>query len=110
MDLTVAAAKARDDSHRWFPDTTDNLFFTAACMSGETGEVLNLLKKVERGSYSLLDVADTLKEEIADVFTYMLKLVGELNHLGYKVDLETEYYRKQVVNEDRFGTAEDPYE
>jgi NTP pyrophosphatase (non-canonical NTP hydrolase) len=98
MDLREAAKGAVDDSERWFPDTTYDTFFTAACMAGEIGEVLNLLKKVKRGSHAWEDIRGALEEEVADVFTYLLKLAGEMN-----LDLETLYHRKRDINEQRFS-------
>lgn len=99
MDLREEAEYAVEDSKRWFPSTAGNIFFTAAYMAGECGEVLNLLKKVERGTDRLDDLRPKVFEEVADVFTYLVKLAGELG-----MDLEQEYYRKRAINEDRFGS------
>lgn len=98
IDLYDMAQIAKEDSQRWFPETSGNLFFTAGCLAGEVGEVLNLLKKVERGSHDMEDVEAKVVEEVADVFTYLLKLAGEMD-----IDLEQEYKKKRQINEARFG-------
>lgn len=100
VDLYEMAKGAKEDSERWFPATSGNVFFTAACLAGEVGEVLNLLKKVERGSHSVVEVEAKVIEEVADVFTYLLKLAGELG-----IDLEQEYNKKRQINEARFGAS-----
>jgi NTP pyrophosphatase (non-canonical NTP hydrolase) len=99
MDLMKAAYDAVADSERWFPENVQEPFFSAACMAGEAGEVINLLKKVERGSHPYDEnMKAQVFEEVADVFTYMLKLAGELG-----MDLEAEYRKKREINDVRFS-------
>jgi NTP pyrophosphatase (non-canonical NTP hydrolase) len=91
--------QALEDSERWFPSTASNPFFVAACVAGEIGEVLNLLKKVERGSHDWTpEMKSDVEEEVADVFTYLLHLAGTLN-----MDLEARYYEKREANDIRFS-------
>lgn len=98
MNLYEMAQMAVQDSAKWFPRTDNDPFFSAACMAGEVGEVLNLLKKVVRGSHGYDIVKEDVAEEIADVFTYLLKLAGELN-----IDLEKVYWEKRNKNDIRFS-------
>lgn len=39
-------------------------------IAGETGELCNLVKKVERGDYELFEARDDLGKEIADIIIY----------------------------------------
>jgi NTP pyrophosphatase (non-canonical NTP hydrolase) len=97
-DLGELVQGALEDNDAWFPNMGRSAFFHAACMAGEAGEVINWLKKVERGSITLEECIDDVAEEITDVFTYMLGLCGMLG-----IDLEEEYNAKRYVNEKRFG-------
>jgi NTP pyrophosphatase (non-canonical NTP hydrolase) len=94
-DLAIDASL---DSQKWFPRTTGNLFFTAACIAGEAGELVNKLKKVERGSHALSEVLPEAIEEATDVLTYLLNFYGALG-----IDPEVEYHKKRAKNEARFG-------
>lgn len=97
--LYKLAQGAVADSGTWFPRNAGDVFFTAACLSGEVGEVLNYLKKIERGSDVWdADMRAKVSEEVADVFTYLLKLAGELD-----LDLYSAYQKKREINEARFG-------
>lgn len=103
-DLSHLARMAREadaDSRRWFPDTSDDLFFLTACMAGEAGEAVNKLKKVKReghmGQMTPLE-RNQYVMELTDVLTYLLDcfaLVG--------ADPERAYYMKRAENEKRFG-------
>lgn len=90
--------QAHEDSNKWFPAKAGDVFFNAACLAGEVGEVLNELKKVERGSCSYLAARPKVVDEMADVFTYLLSLAGSMN-----VDLLDEYNKKRKFNQERFG-------
>ena len=99
MEIVDLIDTAVEDSARWFPAMKHNAFFTAACMAGEAGEVINWLKKVERGSHDWTpEMQADVGEEIADVFTYMLLLCGQLG-----VDLEAKYHEKRKANEIRYS-------
>lgn len=97
--LAEMAKQANEDSHRWFPQTADNLFFITACMSGEAGEAINQLKKAERLGRSMNPSERHLYiMELTDTLTYLLDafaLVG--------ADPERAYYQKRAQNEERFG-------
>ena len=91
------------DSDGWFGNTvTDRgklhqVVHHALCLGGEVGEVQNLVKKVDRGSFALEEVYDDLTEEITDVFIYLMNLVGILDF-----DLQKAYDSKRAKNAARF--------
>jgi NTP pyrophosphatase (non-canonical NTP hydrolase) len=58
-------------------DWTPNDWLVA--VTGEIGELANLLKKVHRGDYKLEVVKDDIANELADVQTYLDLLAARLN-------------------------------
>lgn len=58
--------------------TTRPIPFFALAISGEAGELANIIKKVERGDYSYDDVRPEIGKEIADIFTYLDLLCEEM--------------------------------
>lgn len=97
--LVGMAESALYDTERWFPKTR-NLPFMGLALAGEVGEVCNLLKKVERGTHTLDEIRAELKEEVVDVFTYLLNIAAMLN-----LDLEEGYETKRTKNGKRFGNV-----
>lgn len=83
-----------------FEDKLSMAEFAAIGLGGEVGELLNGLKKVRR-DLALKGIETTnrtyLQGEIADVYSYLLKLS---NVLGY--DLEVAYMEKVCINLQRF--------
>lgn len=75
--------------------------FLLIALMGEMGETSNLLKKVLRGDYSLDDVYTDIKEEIIDMFIYVIKMCYQLD-----IDIETEYCKKMNKNTERFKLYE----
>ena len=71
------------------------------CLVGEVGEFSNIVKKVRRGDFPLINVKEELNEELADVFIYLLKIAGQ-----FGVDLEAEYQKKMNKNERKFKKYE----
>lgn len=102
MDLLKnLAQECVEDTERWFGDKdVNNLPFMALALAGEVGEVANLVKKIERGSVELGEVADNLDEEIVDVFTYLLNIAGLRG-----LDLHQGYKNKRALNELRFNKS-----
>jgi NTP pyrophosphatase (non-canonical NTP hydrolase) len=105
--LVTLEKQALEDSERWFGDqmsmhTMRGLVHHALAMSGEVGEVANIIKKIDRGSLDLNDatVRHELHMELVDVFVYLLNLAGLLG-----LDLEKGNTRKRSVNDARFGEA-----
>lgn len=94
------------DSHHegtfpWNIQITDNnlesLEFLLIAFAGEFGEISNIVKKILRGDYSLDDKKEEISEEIADMFTYLIKLSYQLN-----INLESTYVKKLQKNQERF--------
>ncbi len=79
-------------------DNIPMLGFTLLALTVEIGEVSNLVKKIWRGDYSLQEKRADIQEEIADVFSYLLKLTNQLDF-----DLEQAYLRKNKENYERFA-------
>ena len=79
----------------------------AIAMSGEVGEFCNKVKKIvrkldgTRGKFSKEDW-EGLKEELVDIFIYVLKGAAEL----FKMDLAEEYMKKMRKNVERFEEFE----
>ena len=99
-DIYNLGQQALADSRRWFPGTAESIAFTVLALAGEVGEVANIVKKIERGSYNWRDakVRADLDMEVADVFTYLVLLAGQLG-----IDLRRIYDLKRNENEGRFG-------
>lgn len=68
------------------------------CMLGEFGEFSNIVKKIKRGDYCLLEKKDELDEEFVDVFIYMIKMANQLD-----INIEETYLKKMKKNEEKFG-------
>ena len=88
-------------------EKVEHLQYLAVALCGEIGEFANLVKKIARRFRSKGELPSQaewkeLKEELVDVFTYILKGAGEL----FKIDLEKEYLEKMKTNEERFKEFE----
>lgn len=101
--------KEFDLKHGWHWSPNDeekqrltNLQYGVIAISGEVGEFANLVKKLLR-EYNHANTKPTeemmarMREELADIFIYLVKLSMLLN-----MDLEKEYYKKVNRNEKRF--------
>lgn len=101
-EIATLTKEMRANSERWFPRWHDSdalgMPLTVAYalgLSGEVGEVANVVKKLHRDGH-----ASGLGAELADVLTYLLLLADEAD-----VDIVAAYRAKVVVNEGRFGAA-----
>ena len=75
----------------------DRIFRNIVLMTGELGEFANKAKKMRRdGRWTYEDISE-LREELADLFMYLLKTAITLD-----MDLEEEYLKKLKKNEKRF--------
>lgn len=74
---------SRDDGRDWSLSQWSN----AVC--GEVGEAANIVKKIERGDYTLEDAARPLADELADVAIYL-----DLLALRAGIDLSQAIVRK----------------
>lgn len=101
--------KGFDSEHkgnfRWSSDITDEnlelLEFLMVSLTGEVGEMANIVKKIVRGDFSLESKKNELQGEIADIFIYLLKISYQLG-----IDLEKSYLQKLEINRSRFKKYE----
>lgn len=78
-------------------ENIDVLEHLIVCMLGEFGEFSNIVKKIKRGDFSLLDKKDELDEEFIDIFIYMIKISNQLG-----INIEETYLKKMKKNEEKF--------
>lgn len=99
MVLNILARDSHLASHSWFPQTADDLRHHVLGLCGEVGELANIVKKIDRGSMTLESEhhRDSLEDEVADVFIYLLNVVAIL-----KMNLGKRYLNKQAFNQERF--------
>lgn len=64
---------------------------------GELGELANIVKKINRGNHEIDPLRDAIKDEVADVFIYLLKIAQTMD-----IDLEQAYLEKLAKNQGRF--------
>jgi NTP pyrophosphatase (non-canonical NTP hydrolase) len=84
------------------PERLRHLQHGTIALTGEVGEFANVLKKAVREHESMGTLPDgpvytALREELSDVFIYVVKLA-----LALEMDLEAEYYAKMKFNETKF--------
>lgn len=105
MRLDEIAHQCIQDAADWFPDlfekSADGLInHYLIALAGEAGETLNKWKKYDRGSITREEMRRQLKDELADVFVYLMNLPLIL---GF--DMEQEYNVKREFNRQRFGVS-----
>lgn len=111
--LDVLVKQCLKDSKDWFPGTANAssgqagdiqraLIHHSLSLCGEAGELANLIKKVDRGQFDVTSIMfqNDAREELVDVFIYVLNLAGLLG-----MDLLKEYLKKRDKNSARFGKA-----
>ena len=110
--LGYLSQQCKDDSKRWFPGTSDDLLHMVLGLAGESGEVANLLKKLDRGDYDTTNIKVhtgnvsewptdrklELAEEVVDVLVYAFNIFALLG-----VSPDVIYATKRAANERRFG-------
>jgi NTP pyrophosphatase (non-canonical NTP hydrolase) len=89
--VPISSANPRDLEH------------LVVCMSGELGEFANVTKKIIRGDFSFEEAEPMLREELTDLFIYLLKVAGQTG-----IDLEKSYLEKMEKNELRFAKWSKP--
>lgn len=107
MDLSELIDKQRRfDSQRqttfdWSAPITagdfHGLLHNVLSLTGEAGEVANLVKKFDRGDFDFDHLLDELPGELADVLIYVLKISYQAG-----IDLERAIAEKMDYNEERF--------
>ena len=93
--------QALEDSVRWFGDipASQTLAHHLLGLGGEVGELMNVYKKIERGSLNPHNpaVITQLRMETTDIFVYLLNIAMLL---GFDLDQMNQVVRAQ--NEARF--------
>jgi hypothetical protein len=74
-DINEIAYEIGKDGEDWFPDLCRNRFFMAAAAAGEVGELINVLKKVERGDCTIDEVTEQVDNEAVDAIIYLLAIL-----------------------------------
>lgn len=113
MDIRelVETQKGFDESHNWVTQVSGHTELLDALQNdliglfGEVGEFSNLVKKalllrndeIELAAF-LNGNSEFLKEEIADIFIYLIRIAGYM-----EIDLECEYLKKLKKNRIRFS-------
>jgi NTP pyrophosphatase (non-canonical NTP hydrolase) len=104
--LALLSQQCGNDTQEWFP-SAHNLGHMALALCGETGEIANLVKKIDRGDFNVemakvgglpAHIRYDLAMEITDALIYILCLADLL-----KIDLEKAYEAKRAENIIRFG-------
>lgn len=109
LDQIKEAQAEFDKSHKghipFFEDINENnlevLEHLVVCLLGELGEFANVLKKIKRGDFTLLDKKCELDEELTDVFIYLVKISNQLG-----VDIEGNFLQKIEKNKMKFEKYE----
>ncbi|HIQ13488.1 MAG TPA: nucleotide pyrophosphohydrolase [Thermoprotei archaeon] len=115
MDLKELQSIQRRFDLEYFPefwrimnyeDFLDRLEYITVALAGEIGEFANIVKKMRREYLHVnrerRDYLDTLKEELTDIFIYVLIASNLLD-----MDIEEWYTRKSNINRDRFKKYKD---
>ena len=100
--LVELALQCVQDSHKWWPEDPElmsSVVHHTLSMCGETGELANIVKKIQRGSLDWNDpeVQYNFAMELTDVFIYMLNLAGLT-----AINLRASYEVKRRINMERF--------
>lgn len=97
MHLAEIQEAEASDSKRYFPHLKEGPLYLGIALAGETGEVCNKIKKWARDDWSVSQLREEVKDELADVLIYLVMLA---DHLG--IELEEEYHDKKDFNNDRY--------
>lgn len=105
IEELIELQKEFDEKHqsnfKWDIKVTDSnieMFeFLLVSLAGEVGEIANIVKKIVRGDFKLMEKKMDIQEELADAFAYLLKLSYQLD-----IDLEKAYMDKMKKNCERF--------
>jgi len=110
MDLKELQHIQKEFDLKYFPefwrienyeDFLDRLEYISIALAGEVGEFANIVKKMRREYLHMKrerrDYLDDLKEELTDIFIYILIASNLL-----EMDLEEWFKRKSNKNRDRF--------
>ena len=64
-----------------YPNIGNNLYYPALGLAGETGEVMNKIKKIMRDKLDIKDnnLKEMIESELGDILWYISNLATELN-------------------------------
>lgn len=82
-------------------NTTDMLAFLIVAITGEVGELSNVVKKILRGDITLESARENIEDEIVDIFIYLIKICNQMS-----IDLESLFLSKLSDNANRFRNYE----
>lgn len=96
--LGKMARQCVDDSKEWYGDSACaySISHHALSMSGEVGDFVNIVKRIERGDLNARDakVRMAMANELTDIFVEVLNIAGLLN-----IDLEKSYQMVRANNQ-----------
>jgi NTP pyrophosphatase (non-canonical NTP hydrolase) len=70
---------ALEDSQRWFPGKANDLVMMTLGICGESGEFADIVKKICRGSQTVEGALEDMRDELTDVFIYIIQTAELLN-------------------------------
>lgn len=97
MHLSEIQREEVKDSEIYFPDVKQDALYLSIALGGETGEILNKVKKYYRNGWSMEQLRETIADELADVLIYLVMFADFIG-----VDLEEEWIKKKEFNDDRY--------
>lgn len=97
-DLLAIQMQCLRDNEAWFPEQAHDLVHHILGLVGETGEFVEYVKKIERGSIELTpEVQVAMAFELVDILIYLSSIASIMN-----VDLALAYHEKRAQNVERF--------
>lgn len=97
MHLKDIQEREASDSADYFPRLRQDPLYLGIALAGETGEVCNKIKKWARDEWTDKELAEEVKDELADILIYLVMLADEL-----ELDLEKEWEVKKEYNDRRY--------
>ena len=101
LDLQKEFDKQHQGNYPFYETINSNnieaLEHLLVCLTGEVGELANIIKKIRRGDFDLSEASQNINDELADIFIYILKISNQLD-----VDLEKAFLNKRDLNFKRF--------
>jgi NTP pyrophosphatase (non-canonical NTP hydrolase) len=105
MELQYKFDEKHAGKFEWSIPITENtiniLAFLIVAMTGEIGELSNIVKKILRGDHSLEDSKEQIKDELVDIFIYLIKICNQMS-----INLEEVFFNKLEQNIARFRQYE----
>jgi NTP pyrophosphatase (non-canonical NTP hydrolase) len=99
VELKVIQQREAEDSTHYFPHLTEgpeSILYLGCALGGESGEVLNDIKKWWRNQFDY-ELREKLRSELPDILIYLVMLADSL-----EIDLEEAYKEKKAYNDRRY--------